>query len=231
MKIFGFYFVALINDWEELVDKQLLKIFQSELFSVTDRLYIHIFDPNNNLNNFIKKITLNDKIIITNTSKNEYEFGILRLIKNISETKNFYCYYFHTKGVSISEQTKNYYRVNDLTNLKSNVESWREYMEYFLIDLYKKNIDFLSKDNDSVGVQLVQTPKSTHQHYSGNFWWTKSSYIKKLPNINSLRLNHRWDAEFWIGYGNGNMKNLYSTSQAGYRQKISIDYKNEFLKK
>lgn len=39
-------------------------------------------------------------------------------------------------------------------------------------------------------------------HYSGGFWWSKSDFIKKLPNpqifLNSNNVD-RFNAEFWLG--------------------------------
>jgi hypothetical protein len=37
-------------------------------------------------------------------------------------------------------------------------------------------------------------------HFSGNIWWSKSSYINTL-NIAMLQSRHRYDREFWIGSG------------------------------
>ena len=35
----------------------------------------------------------------------------------------------------------------------------------------------------------------------GNFWMAKCSYINALPQIDSLDLEDRYQAEFWIGTG------------------------------
>lgn len=229
MKIFGFYFIALLNDYYTLVNNQLNTLFESELFDKTDTLYVYIYDPNNNINTINGFFNNKKKIKIIKSDINNYEFDILKLIHNLSFRDNFLCYYFHTKGVSINQTNFSFYKVDNFKQLKENVDSWRKYMEYFLISLYDKNIKYLNEGYDTVGVQLTNTPNTQFKHYSGNFWWSKSEYIKKLPKIESLRLNHRWDAEFWIGYGDGKMKNLFSTSQAGYRQQVKIDYKSESL--
>lgn len=41
---------------------------------------------------------------------------------------------------------------------------------------------------------ITNTPK----HFRGNFWWSKSDYIKKLPEISTLNNKDRVVAEMWI---------------------------------
>ena len=53
----------------------------------------------------------------------------------------------------------------------------------------KEIIDFL-ENYDTVGVNLQSGP-----HYSGNFWWSKSSHIKTL---NKKIGSNYTDPEFWV---------------------------------
>ena len=223
MKIYGFYFVALINDYREILDNQLTYLLNSELYTKTDKLFLRVFHQNNeDLRYLINKLNSQNKVIIFPTNINEYEFGILELIQKLSFKEDFYCYYLHTKGVSLTETTKGYYNISDLGFLKKNVESWRRYMEYFLIEKYDVCLKHLDEGFDCCGVQLVDNPSF---HFSGNFWWSKSNYIKNLPLVNSLDKNFRHNAEFWIGKGKGKMKGLYYTHQASYRTTITENFK------
>ena len=44
MKIIGFYFAALMLDnWHEIVNEQINKIINSDLFKKTDKLYVRVF--------------------------------------------------------------------------------------------------------------------------------------------------------------------------------------------
>ena len=99
---------------------------------------------------------------------------------------NFYGFYLHSKGVSHG------------TN--ANIESWVQYMEYFCIEQYKACIEML-QTHDTVGVNLQKDPL---WHYSGNFWWANSNYIKTLEKLdvnkssNPCFFSERWYCEFWL---------------------------------
>jgi hypothetical protein len=216
-KIYGVYFVALMNDWFPIVNHQIRKLFNSDLFLKTDKLFIRVFyRKNEDLVKFKKMMRKDRKIIIEETKNNEYEFGALRKIKELSKEDNFYCYYLHAKGVS---RTSN-------KPVSKCISSWREYMEYFLIDKFELCIKELDNGWDAAGVKLRRTPKTNFFHFSGNFWWTKSEFVKVLPEINSLNLTKRHDAEFWIGYTNGKLKCIHDTTQAGLTTIVTENYKN-----
>ena len=108
--------------------------------------------------------------------------------------------YLHTKGVTTPD------------NLC--IDDWRQYMTYFNVNQYQKCFDMLD-EYDSCGVDLVSEPAT---HYSGNFWWANSSYIKQLPTIDEIKfpkippiLSIRHNCEFWIGMGNGKLKSLWNS--------------------
>lgn len=229
MKIYGIYFVALMmNNWKEIVSEQIHKILNSELYKKTDKLYVRVFyEDNQELESFKQLIQGYEKIELSYTNQNEYEFGALRILKDLSKKENFYCYYLHSKGVSITEETYKKHKPNmSYVDVKKAITSWRHYMEYFLIEKYQECIRYLNKGFDTCGVQLRDTPRTDYLHYSGNFWWVNSSYIEKLPEIDSLDTNNRMLAEFWIGYGRGNYKCLYFTNELGYHGVIKENYKN-----
>jgi len=241
-KIYGFYFVGLINEWESIVTEQLNKIYNSELYFKTDKLFIRVYyTDNTSLKHFKSLIKKDNKIIVTETNQNEYEFGSLKTMRNLSKTEDFYCYYLHSKGVS---------RKGPKTLLEA-VRSWRHYMEYFLFDRYIDCIKEIDLGSDAVGVKLRITPYSgeygkkiqevadnlqktlkltfkkngRYEHFSGNFWWSHSKFIRTLPEIDFLDLNERHHAEFWIGYTKGNLKFLHDSKQAGYASVITENYK------
>jgi len=39
----------------------------------------------------------------------------------------------------------------------------------------------------------------SHAHASGNFWWARADYLKGLPELSSLTVDTRIEAEWWIG--------------------------------
>ena len=126
----------------------------------------------NNIGNDIdeshfKKI--NEKIIVINYSKDINLFECITIKQIISFSKmhnNYNILYLHTKG---SSYTKNYI-YND------GIVSWTNYMLYCLVDNFQTCTDLLNR-YDTVGCNFRNDPK---KHYSGNFWWARSSYLQKL---------------------------------------------------
>jgi hypothetical protein len=113
-----------------------------------------------------------------------------------------------------------YHGSTNLDYLQSCINDWRKFMEFF--NLIKKDdcLKILDK-YDTCGVNLTDQP---YKHYSGNFWWSKSSYICTLPDFNSINISYRWNAEFWIGMGNGKMYNFYTEPDAGYTKRLNKKY-------
>lgn len=90
--------------------------------------------------------------------------------------EEFYVMYIHTKGITscmrlmsknciLAQSFKNYYY-------------WRQFLNWGVIKRWRSCVDALD-DNDVAGVNFFSSPSP---HFSGNFWWAKSSYIKTLPN-------------------------------------------------
>ena len=73
-------------------------------------------------------------------------------------------------------------------------------MEYFVIERWEHSIRVL-KDKYTCGCELWAhtsrvNPKDFIYHYSGNFWWSRSEYIKK---INPPAFGNRYlESEDWI---------------------------------
>jgi GR25 family glycosyltransferase involved in LPS biosynthesis len=119
------------------------------------------------------------KVIQYSSHVNTYELETINLIKTFSE-KQTQCeiLYLHTKGISNNNDQK--------------IQDWTNMMLYFLIEKSNICIDHL-KQYDAVGCNLSTNTKTPH--FSGNFWWSKSSYIKSLPYLHN---NIKHDAEWWI---------------------------------
>ena len=225
MKKYGVYHIYCENNWKEIFDEQIKLLIDSGILLEIDKLFLTV-----NYTFDFDLIYIKDKIsglnleVVYSSKNNQYEFPALDFIKNLIKKEDCYLFYFHTKGSSISEKNKLFYHNStDLEHLKNCVKDWRNYMEYFIIQNFKGCLKVL-EEYDACGVNLVSSPSN---HFSGNFWWARSSYLKKLPEISLLDKNHRWDAEFWIGLGNGNLYCFHKNS-AGY--KLRLD-KNEYILK
>jgi len=194
-----FLHVCTINNYQHIFDEMWIKLLP--LIQKSTKTFISIVGPNklkcSNLPKNVKLIYHNKNPITSKlpTLKNfmkrssicdytVHEFITLKLIKNISKKQKCYICYCHLKGVTIADKG---HPINDQ----------RRYLTYFNIERYKECINSLKK-YDVVGVDLTEFPFT---HFSGNFWWTKSEHINKLPPIKSVLTvcgSERHKCEFWI---------------------------------
>jgi hypothetical protein len=76
------------------------------------------------------------------------------------------------------------------------VDDWRKYMSYFVIDKWENRVKEL-EEYDCTGVNFSEKNNNIPRHYSGNFWWSKSSHIKKNKDIME-RYPDRMFCEMWL---------------------------------
>lgn len=170
--IYGVYFICCLNNYLEVVEEQLSLLFISGLYNVTNKLFlfVNMYKPEYiQLDSLIDKFDNQKKIIIIKTHENLYEKFAINNYKKYITDLDYYLYYFHTKGVT---------RVNDQNNCFA---LRRKLLNYYTIEKYKINIELLSK-YDAIGCSLSLYPK---MHFSGNFWWSKSSYLNTLDHVTS----------------------------------------------
>jgi len=187
-KIYGFHHICFKNNGQQIFEEQLQKLKESGLYDASTKIFCSLLGIRNNY-------VFPDKyeIIYESEKMNTYERPILSYIYNNSSTNEGKYWYIHTKGVN------HYQGVGE-----NPIKDWRNYMEYFIITKWKQCVNDLN-NYDVVGVNLHQQPKI---HYSGNFWWSKSSYIKtnepKFKNnntVNNLQNSKYYDTEMWICNG------------------------------
>jgi len=171
--IYIYIHICIKGTWLDILTNIITNIKKSGLYDIIDKIKCFILG---NLNK-IPDIFNDEKIIIVKQDPNIqlYERFTLNNLYNDCLKEEFYVLYLHTKGI----QWPNSQQVKD----------WVEYLIYFNMFKKKEIIDFL-ENYDTVGVNLQPGP-----HYSGNFWWSKSSHIKTLnKNIGS----NYTDPEFWV---------------------------------
>jgi len=174
--IYGLYFICCINNYLEVVEEQLYILSQG-LLNLTKKLilFITLYDNNNlKLNELINKFNKDNKFIFVTTEDNLYEKFAINNYKKYIDDDDYYIYYFHTKGLKL---------YNDpLINVFT---SRRRLLNYYTLEKFNVNLKLL-EDYDAVGCSLSLYPK---KHFSGNFWWSKSSYLIKLTDINENYLS------------------------------------------
>jgi hypothetical protein len=88
-------------------------------------------------------------------------------------------------------------------------------MCYFLLDKSNICINILNNGYDTVGCNLSNyhenIDKTLPVHYSGNFWWANTNYLRTLQYL-SMEMISRNDPEFWLFKNCLNFYNLHSSN-------------------
>jgi hypothetical protein len=192
----------------ELMSEQLTRLSESGLLDIAETVFMC---TNGTESNFVGAQQVladhrNIKFWHTSNRTDLWEYPTLELLKRncqaMTDNEEFNICYLHLKGLS---------RLGD-----TRVTDWRNFMEYYMIDRWEDCVEKLENGYDLVGTNIIEKP---WLHSSGNFWWSKSSYVKKLdPLIHPENYqwgtpskltgaildggNFRYDHEAWIGSGN-----------------------------
>jgi len=141
----------------------------------------------------------NNKIIINNYSTDISlleNCTINEILKFSLQHQNSSILYIHTKGVCYKEGHHFYENVND----------WIDMMLYFLLEKHDLCLKLLNNGYDTIGCNYSNYYENgneiTPPHYSGNFWWANTNYIKQLNKLddipNTSQLWYKNQGEFWL---------------------------------
>ena len=154
---------------------------------------------------------IHKKIVVVNYSTDINLFECVTIKQLITFSKlnsNYNILYLHTKGVSHKKGTIVY----------NNIVSWNNYMLYCLVDNLQKCVNLL-KYYDTVGCNFYKEHPNYSIHYSGNFWWAKTSYLERLKLTD---FNKKIDAEMCILSQQPNYFNIHSLHHL-YGKDYSLD--------
>jgi len=206
MKTYAFLIVHAKNDWIEISDDILKEMRSSGLWKELDSIFVFM-DGDRWLEM--------DKTYLFNKKEDDYEFPALEKMHELAQTEEFRALYIHTKG---SSKTKN-------DPSKENLRDWFKVMLWATVTNYKKCFTALEA-YDACGANYANCKNGEHfpHHFSGNFWWANSSYIKTLPKPNRITpysgFHIRHNAEFWIGENkNGKMYSIINTNTNHYHSR------------
>ena len=182
----GFYHICMINDYRSIVREQWDLIKSSGLLDAVDKIHIGCLGPKSDFNALVDLIYCDKIAFYHNISTSLFEFFTLNILHYQSGINDFNGFYIHTKAVTWPKHEGGKY--------------WRDYMNYYNITKWKDCLDNLEKGYETCGVKLqsLRDGPAHKMHYSGNFFWFKSQYIRTLVPINQLNVTNRLDAEMWI---------------------------------
>ena len=189
------------HNWHEIVEEQLSKLVRSGLYDEATEIYYGAYANDNfqlyKFINVVKFWDLKNKIRIVIHPFNDGEKQTLILLQEtVKNYPDANILYYHTKGITSIQTHEQHLGSLDYKN----IESWRHVMEYFNIEQWKDSIANLRSDEiiDTTGCLYVGESGYPYQFfYAGNFWWAKSSYINKLPDMK--KRDNRMGCELWIG--------------------------------
>ena len=197
--IYVYYHLCCIANWRNVFSRMMFKLKNSGLYTLISEIRLIVLGNEYNPSDPIfddPKITIR----FYSPDISLYERPALNHMIEDSTTdvnfivQDFYVLYMHSKGVKHWGDS----------DLESNVYDWCEYMFYFNIYKHIDCITQLNNGASAVGCNLQE--RGAPLHYSGNFWWSKSSHIRNLPKIVDTYYN---SPEFLVTSIDGVYKSLW----------------------
>lgn len=165
MNIVGYIHICQKDGWKRSFDMIFNKIKDSGLYDQVNELRLSVLSDNGN---FVDDERFHDdKInIVYKGLSEEYERPTLLHMRAQSEIdpENTYYFYVHTKGLRYFGTEK-----------EENVIDWIKLLIYWNIEQWKMAIVIITKPH-----YWTYGCNHTGVHYSGNFWWSKPSHIRRL---------------------------------------------------
>jgi hypothetical protein len=184
-----FFHVYLKSGYTHILLNKFKKFKASGLYEKTNKIYLPLFgddfDSHSEFLNELKDVypKIEYSLITNQEFKNEPDTLNFMLKKANEYSSNTPMLYLHTKGLSYTHPI-----------MKRNVEAWVRYLDLFVINKWEECVKALEENDAAGGLYVYQDPK----HFSGNFWWANSDYLKTLPRLNSHNINQYNRGEFWI---------------------------------
>lgn len=184
-----FWHICGLDDFKKIINEQYQTIIKSGLINNITKIFIsYVGDNEKDLDTFLSQ---NEKLTLAvyNKDISQFERPCLHFMYDWCQSHHANILYIHSKGIRWLVDGGRY----------KNILEWRRMMEYFLIENYKVCLNKLI-NFDCIGCNFINPPDNLiykinnekhNAHFSGNFWWSKSSWIRKLPsriipNISSL---------------------------------------------
>jgi len=216
--IINIYFhIATIGEYQVIYDELINKIIESTLIDKVDNLFTCIVGDQE-----LKPINHNKIKNIKVGNITDFEFPTLEKIENdiLSTNDNIKILYINGLGV---------------TGNTPNKKNWRNYLSYYNVILHDECIKSLD-EYDVCGVDWRTNPSP---HFSGNFWWANSNYLKTLPKINTLNnpdspriLSLRHNAEMYIGMNEKvNPRVLWQSNVSQYERHLHMYEESNYIGK
>lgn len=233
IKMIKFYLhVAELYGWETLFYDIVQKMGQSRLLDSADEINFCVSGNLNRMSTTLGPIAdLNPNFRIRHLSDDphRWEWPTINAVHTdaLADNELHYVGYGHLKG-----NTR-------FTLNRPEDRDWRNYLTYWTMERWADQVEKLEEGYDCSGVNWLDNPQP---HFSGNSWWARTDYIRKLemivnpaeqvwgtpskflrPNILLDPGNFKFECEAWIGSGNPNYYEIHGSQPKDY---VNFHYEN-----
>jgi len=212
-----YIFIHLCNygdNWKTIISSQIKQIINSGLYDKCEHIFYGCSCDNceEEFKIFLKNYKKISKLPSQPNYVNENMTVNCLLEFSKQQNENVHILYLHSKGVTGRSVQHNY---------------WRDYMMNYNVNEWEICVNLLNNNYNTVGVNYRNF--SNIPHYAGNFWWSRSDYIKKLDYIDESNFKNRYLAEYKIldkreKNKHINLSNEFWFSQYGLGLYSPIDY-------
>lgn len=207
--IIGYFHICQMGKWKTSFNLIWKKIEESGLLDAVYKIRIGILVEDGKEADITLFTHPKCEIIFTKNVK-EYERPTLLHMRYAAEKEeNVKYFYLHSKGIRWFDTEKEKYIID-----------WINLMLYWNIEKWKLAVSKLN-NYTTYGCNFLEN------HYSGNFWWSTSKHIKKLPKTIGEKYT---DPEYWLLKNNlDNYYNVFSSGLQGQGH-YHITYPKKFYK-
>lgn len=186
--------------WQHIFDIIMNAMRSSGLYDACIEIRVGIV---NNAGYIMPDSRFNDPkiVLVVHAPSDRYERATLEHMREYSKNEETQYVYMHSKGIS---------HINGPNQHTSNcVMDWLKLLLHWNVTHWVNASNNLMK-HDIYGCEYSSVPNN---HYSGNFWWANSGYIRTLPE----RIGGNYcDPEFWIFQRENILwHNCFSSGHAG----------------
>lgn len=196
-----FYHIAVMDGWEDSYDIINSYLINSRIIDSCDKIFYCVNGDYEKVAERIDIFSVKQALVHLRDDFSHFEFPTINFLHDYLNSYDTKALYIHSKCASHANILEVGY-----------CAYWLDTMCYYNISKFVENAELLDI-YDAVGSGYCIEPWC---HFSGNFWWSKSSHIRKLNNLifgyenfkHNEAFGQRHDAERWVCSKSGLFHNL-----------------------
>lgn len=175
-----FYHIFVDGHYRRPLDEHMLALETSGLLYELDEFFVGLVGSEENRRQAKKVIPG----VVIAEAETGWEQTTLSVLHDYAKDNDWFVFYAHTKGAWSNDEL---------------ARQWRVSMTHATVHKWQECVDALTRV-DAAGPYWLLSDEPEHKEhdyfFAGNFWWARSDYLARLPN---LRYENRFQAEGWVG--------------------------------